>query len=484
MAMPQSPQSPQSDEHVTKWVARPARSQEEGWVGTAKTILRVMLVMGATASSLFLACLIKVFVCPVDCVVGRRWMDRFVVAAWADGVVGGPILPRGPKLKLSGELPRPDGRAGILIANHQLDTDWFYLWDMLRVVGAHGALKIVLLDDMRTVPILGWAMRLVGFIFVSRHRRRARPQDDVAEIARGVAEIAEGQSPSLLLLFPEGTTVSEEAKRKSEAYAARAKRPAHELLLVPHVGGFVAACRGFASRGVALDELLVYDSTMAYAGYRGEVPAWDLGFERADDVELPNAAKLFKGQHGDHVRLHTVAYRAAEIFADDGFATPLDALKAPEAESIAQRWLDARWVEKDARMTAYAADGDFADDGDVVLVQQPAMMLPFACLTAGWLSAVAAAACAVAVAMLLALPVFLLAGLAAGVACLVMLPCLCVGTCVLAPAAAAGYLARHMYLHDLGVATPLAKKAPRSDSGFDDDDESVDPEPPVVGAAA
>ena len=90
--------------------------------------------------------------------------------------------------KLSGELPRPDHRAGLLIANHQLDTDWFYLWDMLRVVGAHGALKIVLLDDMRSVPIVGWCMRLVGFIFVSRHRKRARQQDDVAEIERAVAE--------------------------------------------------------------------------------------------------------------------------------------------------------------------------------------------------------------------------------------------------------------------------------------------------------
>ena len=59
------------------------------------------------------------------------------------------------------------------------------------------------------------------------------------------------------------------------------------------------------------------DATMAYSGYRGEVPAWDLGFERNDDVDLPNAAKLFKGAYGDHVRVHVNAYRASEIFEDD-----------------------------------------------------------------------------------------------------------------------------------------------------------------------
>ncbi len=145
--------APRRDVHVTQWVARPAlgsRHEEMGLLGVAKVVLRILLVLGATASALVAACLIKCLVFPIDKVIGRAWLDRYVVAAWADAVIGGPILPRGPALKLSGELPAPERRAGILIANHQLDTDWFYLWDVCRVVGAHGALKIVMLDDMRT----------------------------------------------------------------------------------------------------------------------------------------------------------------------------------------------------------------------------------------------------------------------------------------------------------------------------------------------
>ena len=133
--------APRRDVHVTQWVARPAlgsRHEEMGLLGVAKVVLRILLVLGATASALVAACLIKCLVFPIDKVIGRAWLDRYVVAAWADAVIGGPILPRGPALKLSGELPAPERRAGILIANHQLDTDWFYLWDVCRVVGAHG----------------------------------------------------------------------------------------------------------------------------------------------------------------------------------------------------------------------------------------------------------------------------------------------------------------------------------------------------------
>ena len=208
------------DVHVTQWVARPAlgsRHEEMGLLGVAKVVLRILLVLGATASALVAACLIKCLVFPIDKVIGRAWLDRYVVAAWADAVIGGPILPRGPALKLSGELPAPERRAGILIANHQLDTDWFYS-GRVSSVGAHGALKIVMLDDMRTVPLVGWIARwwassscLGGSARATAERRRGDPTRRLGNSGRSGA--------FLILLFPEGTTVNEEAKRKSDQYA-------------------------------------------------------------------------------------------------------------------------------------------------------------------------------------------------------------------------------------------------------------------------
>ena len=473
------------DGHVIKYVARPAGDKDEGLLGTMKTVGRVILVLGATFSSLAVAVVLKLFIFPVDAVIGRTWMDRYVVGAWADGVIGGPIFPRACKLKLSGELPRPDHRAGLLLANHQLDTDWFYLWDMLRVVGAHGALKIVLLDDMRSVPIVGWAMRLVGFVFVSRHRKRARQQDDVAEIERAVAEVAEGRQPSVVLLFPEGTTANEEAKRKSEAYAKRARRPPHELLLVPRVGGFVAAVRGFVSRGVPVDDVLVYDSTMAYAGYGGEIPTWDMGFERSDDVNLPNVAKLFQGDHGDHVRLHTVAYRASDVFTGHGYATPLEALRSHDAEKIATLWLDARWLEKNDRLVTYAETGDFDDCGETVEILKRTEYLPFALLTSGWVGCAASVALFLLVLSLLAMPIIFLAALAATVTFALFLPFLCCAACALGPVAV-GAVAFKKFL-ETGYPNPKHDRfADDSEGNLDDDDDDDDDgsEPPVYGAAS
>ena len=99
--------SPRRDAaHVIRYVARPAAQQDEGLWGTFKTVGRVVLVIGATFSSLAVGVVLKLFVFPIDQVIGRTWMDRYVVGAWADGVVGGPVFPRGCRLKLSGELPR------------------------------------------------------------------------------------------------------------------------------------------------------------------------------------------------------------------------------------------------------------------------------------------------------------------------------------------------------------------------------------------
>jgi len=464
--------APRRDSHVTEWVARPAlgsRDGELGLLGVARVALRIVLVLGATASALVAALVIRCFVFPVDKVVGRAWLDRYVVAYWADAVIGGPILPRGPALKLSGELPAPDRRAGILIANHQLDTDWFYLWDVCRVVGAHGALKIVLLDDMRTVPLVGWIARLVGFIFVSRRKRNARPQDDVAEIQRGVAEVAGGEAPSLILLFPEGTTVNEDAKRKSDVYASSQERPAHELLLAPRAKGFVAACRGYVSKSVALEDIIVYDATMCYSGYRGEVPAWDLGFERNDDTELPNAVKLFKGAHGDHVRVHVSAYRASEVFDGD---------LRTNGEQKATQWLDRRWVEKDKRMKAFAQTGDFEsmDVGETVLLKQPAMLLPFAVLTAGWLGSLACAAFVAFLAFLCLLPILLFTAFSAFACALIVVPCVGLGLCALGPLLGGVHAVKRLYEHDKSVASPLLR---RPSNNFEDDgDEPVVVAPP------
>lgn len=50
----------------------------------------------------------------------------------------------------------------------QVDSDWWFLFELMRPLRRHGALKIILKDDQKHVPVTGWGMRGFGFIFLKR----------------------------------------------------------------------------------------------------------------------------------------------------------------------------------------------------------------------------------------------------------------------------------------------------------------------------
>jgi len=467
MGAKEDAKGPLKDSHVTEWLARPAAPNQAGALGTLKVVVRVVLILGVTAVLCTLAFLINVIVEPLDPLLARAWLD-LTLAGWADAIVGGPVLPHGTEMQLSGELPHPDRRAAVLIANHQLDVDWLYIWELLRVVRAHGSLKIVLLDDMKTVPIVGWAMKLVGFVFVTRGKKRPGQAEtrgaDISAITRGVADIAKGGKPTVVLIFPEGTTSNVESKEKAELYAFKNGRPQHSLLVVPRSAGFVAALRGFQEAGVALDDVAIYDATVAYAGYTGEIPSWELGFERKVDVDLPNVARLFKGEAPDFVRVHTKAHRASDIF-DREKQLPSD------ADQLACAWLDARWVEKDALMAEFARSGDFdaAKCGDVVAVTPERRVTPFAVFTFAWVAAAASAILAALVTTLLLTPLLFIATLCCVIAMTLALPLLLCAAGAITPLVVASYAAHKCYMRHTQPHGPF-DGATETDLFFDADD--------------
>ena len=53
---------------------------------------------------------------------------------------------------------------------------------------------------------------------------------------------------------------------------------------------------------------------MAYSGYSGEIPTWEMGYTRDRDVDIPNLGALLKGRAPGPVRVW------ACMVAIDGFA--------------------------------------------------------------------------------------------------------------------------------------------------------------------
>ncbi|RKF77376.1 putative acyltransferase [Golovinomyces cichoracearum] len=243
------------------------------------------------------------------------------------------------------ELNFPDRL--VLIANHQLYSDWIYLWWVAykNQPNMHGHIYIILKESLKHIPIIGWGMRFYGFIFMSRkltidgprlsHRLRKLKRmhsDPLSE--------EKFMDPMWLLLFPEGTNASIDGRIKSRAWAKKQGVKDMEHTLLPRSSGSF----------VCLNELkgtvdYVYDCTLAYEG----VQRGDFG---QDFYTLHSIYIL--GQTPTSVNMYWRRFAVSEIPLHD-----------KEEFDV---WLRMRWNEKDALMDHYINTGRFpidpADNGD------------------------------------------------------------------------------------------------------------------------
>jgi lysocardiolipin and lysophospholipid acyltransferase len=166
----------------------------------------------------------------------------------------------------------------------QIYTDWIYLWwvGYTNIPAMHGHIYIILKESLKWLPIIGPGCMFFGFIFMSRKMAVDRPRlahrlgKLKAKRKRMAVEEREDEydqygdliehddtylDPMWLVLFPEGTNLSNNGRVKSAKWADKigVKDPAH-LMLPRSTGTFFC-----------LNELkgtveYVYDCTVAYEG--------------------------------------------------------------------------------------------------------------------------------------------------------------------------------------------------------------------------
>lgn len=250
----------------------------------------------------------------------------------------------------------------IFISNHQIYTDWVFLWWLTSTANLAGKVYIILKKSLESIPILGYGMKNYKFIFMSRkwHYDRLTLRNSLGVIdanSRGVGPIS-GRSPvredpdgeiywdtiSLnerqenwpycLILFPEGTNLSPTTRQRSVNFANKIGKNTFENVLLPHATGLR---QSLLKLRPSLDVL--YDITIGYSGVKKE--------EYGESIyKLVNV--IFRGKSPNLVDMYLRAYQLNEIPMDD--------------EHEFADWLYDVWAEKDKLMNTYYAKGTFDSD--------------------------------------------------------------------------------------------------------------------------
>jgi len=226
----------------------------------------------------------------------------------------------------------------VLMANHQLYTDWLYLWWMAYTnqPQMHGHIYIILKESLKYIPIIGTGCMLFGFVFMSRKIEKDRPRlahrlQQLKSKHNGPMSGSEGLDPMWFLIFPEGTNLSNNGRERSATWAAKIGIPDMRHQLIPRSTGLF----------YCLTELkgtvdFVYDCTMAYEG----VPRGKYG---QDYFTLRSI--YFEGRPPKSVNLYWRRLAIKDM--------PLH-----DAEEF-DNWLKDQWRIKDELIEVYLQTGRF-----------------------------------------------------------------------------------------------------------------------------
>lgn len=156
------------------------------------------------------------------------------------------------------------GGDALIVSNHRTRIDWMFLWGLAATMGRLGGLKIVLKAALRNVPFVGWACQCFGFVFMARSNR----DEDLKNLSRVVA-LYGGRGTLAVLLFPEGTDLSEANLLRSQMYAQRMALPKYSTVLHPRTAGFAHVAGELTSmaRKQAAASPVIVDVTMGYVDY-------------------------------------------------------------------------------------------------------------------------------------------------------------------------------------------------------------------------
>ncbi|KAL3232845.1 2-acyl-1-lysophosphatidylinositol acyltransferase [Nakaseomyces bracarensis] len=261
----------------------------------------------------------------------------------------------------TGRLRADLSTKSVTICNHQIYTDWVFLWWLAYTGDIASNIFIMLKKSLRKIPVLGYGMENFNFIFMNRKWAQDRINmsnhlNVISADSRGCGPLAgkkpisvnpDGEEiwdtntidkrninwPYNLILFPEGTNLSAHTRKVNEAYAEKIGRTPYRHVLMPRSTGL-----RFCLLKLRNTVDVVYDITIGYSG----IHHTEYG---QDAYSLKNI--FLRGKYPKLVSIYVRAIKIDDIPIDD--------------ELDFTEWLYKLWKEKDDLMEYFYEHGTFAN---------------------------------------------------------------------------------------------------------------------------
>ena len=132
----------------------------------------------------------------------------------------------------------------------------------------HGHIYIILKESLKYLPIIGPGMMFYGFIFLARNWTKDKPRfahrlQKLKSQHTGPLSGSGYLDPMWLMMFPEGTNLSNNGRARSAKWAEKQGYPDLRHQLLPRSTGLL-----FCLQEVKGTVDWVYDCTVAYEGIR------------------------------------------------------------------------------------------------------------------------------------------------------------------------------------------------------------------------
>lgn len=243
-----------------------------------------------------------------------------------------------------------DTRA-LVMANHQLYTDWLYMWwaAYTNSQPMHGHIYIILKATLKWIPIFGIGMQLYGFIFMNRNwaADEASMRSRLTKLKTRTSGPMSGQAgkaqldPMWLLIYPEGTNLSRNTKRESAEFSAKSGKQDYKHQVIPRTKGLQLCLQELRD---SVDYL--YDCTIGYE------PVGPNGF--GSEIYTLRSV-YFQGRPPHSVNMHWRRLKIKDL--------PLD-----DHDQFAE-WLFGQWRIKDELLEGFYKTGKFPADKSAVYIE-------------------------------------------------------------------------------------------------------------------